>query len=361
MAEKWQREIPATARKRGKAARRGQFPKSQELSIAAGLITIVIALAFLGRRMMAGIAGYGEEMLSDLERPFQNGGGARLFGGALEVVFDTTGPMLGVLLLGSLIVGVWQTKGISISGERLRFEANRLNPLSGLKKIFGVDGLVKLGVGLLKLGAIATVLWLTIQPRVPEILQLVHRDISEIMAYAVSVLFLIIVRVIAALVAIAFLDKRYQAWRHEENLKMSKEEHKEEMKSVEGNPKIKKRILEMQRKILLQRMFQDAEQADVVVTNPTHFAVALKYTPGEMRAPRVVAKGMDHVAERIRKIAREHDIPLVENKPLARSLYRLCTVGTEVPEKLYRPVAELLAYVFKLRERRRRRRGGTGR
>ena len=352
MAEKWQREIPATARKRGKAARRGQFPKSQELSIAAGLITIVIALAFLGRRMMAGIAGYGEEMLSDLERPFQNGGGARLFGGALEVVFDTTGPMLGVLLLGSLIVGVWQTKGISISGERLRFEANRLNPLSGLKKIFGVDGLVKLGVGLLKLGAIATVLWLTIQPRVPEILQLVHREISEIMAYAVSVLFLIIVRVIAALVAIAFLDKRYQAWRHEENLKMSKEEHKEEMKSVEGNPKIKKRILEMQRKILLQRMFQDAEQADVVVTNPTHFAVALKYDDGSMGAPRVVAKGKDLIAARIRELAEEHSVPLFSAPPLARALFRSTKIGQEVPAALYTAVAQVLAYVYQVRDAR---------
>lgn len=353
MAEKWQKTIAATSRKRGKAQRKGQFAKSNEVSIVASLAMLMIALGFLGHAFYAGLRAYLEHSITHLPRhALTDDDGIELIRLAFFRVLEVTAPISLLFMLGAVTVGVFQTGGISFSAERLRVEFNRLNPASGIKKLIGTEGLMKLAVGLAKLAVIAMTLYVTISPRVDEILLLANKQIPEILAYTLWIFFLVILRVTIALAVIAFIDQRFQKWRYEENLKMTKEEHKEEMKSVEGNPKTKKRILEQQRKILLQRMFQDTEQADVVVTNPTHYAVALKYTPGQPGAPRIVAKGMNRVAEKIRKIARQHDIPVVENKPLARALYQVASVGQEIPEKLYRPVAELLAYVFKLRERR---------
>ncbi len=354
MAEKWQKTIAATSRKRGKAQRKGQFAKSNEVSIVASLVMLMIALGFLGQAFVEGLRAYLEATLSHLPRkPLTDDESIEIVRLALFRVLETSAPISLIFVVGAVSVGVLQTGGFTFSAERLRVEFNRLNPASGIKKIIGTEGLMKLAVGLSKLAVIATTLYITIRPRIGDILLLGNKQISEILAYTLWIFFLVILRVTIALAVIAFIDRVYQKWRYEENLKMTKEEHKEEMKSVEGNPKTKKRIIEQQRKILLQRMFQDTEQADVVVTNPTHYAVALKYTPGQPGAPRVVAKGMNRVAEKIRKIARQNDIPVVENKPLARALYQVASVGQEIPEKLYRPVAELLAYVFKLRERRR--------
>ena len=352
MTEKWQKQIPATQRKKEKAKRKGQFPMSQELSVAISLATMLVSMYFAGAGIFSGTASFLEEMVASLSRPLTEADSVYLMRRTLWRVLQIAAPILAIYVTGAFVVGVYQTGGISFSMERMRFDIAKLNPAKGFNKIFSKQGLMKLLTSLGKVAAIALVLWVTIEPRIPEILTLAQQPLGEVLRYMLYITSLVVIRTVIALFVIALLDRRYQAWRHSEELKMTKEEHKEEMKSVEGNPKVKRRILEMQRQILLEQMYGDVETADVVVTNPTHIAVALKYTPGQPGAPKVVAKGVNRIAERIREIARGKDIPIIENKPLARSLYALATVGLEIPEKLYRPVAELLAYVYRLREKR---------
>jgi len=356
MAEKWQKVIPATGRKRGQARQKGQFPKSQELSIAVGLLTLLVILVAVGPSIFRGIGAYFEESFARASGPLTLAEGIRLLRLTLWRTMVLVAPALTLALVGGVIVGVYETRGLSFSGQRIRLDIAKLNPASGAKKILSVQGLAKLGTSILKLAAIAGVLIWTVYPRMDEILELARHDLQHCMRYGATVLFLILLRVTLLLFVIAFLDKRFQSWKYEQDLKMTREEHKEEMKSVEGNPRVKKQIWAMMRKMLQQRMIENTDQADVVVTNPMRFAVALRYTPGDGGAPKVVAKGMNRMAARIRDLARKHDIPLVENPALARALYRMCQVGTEIPEKLYRPVAELLAYVFKLRDRQAARR-----
>lgn len=353
MVEKFEKTIPATRQKRRKAESKGQFPNSQELSISIALASLLLALAFLGEAFVHGLRSFLENSLSSLPREqLTQQDGIEIVRAGLSRVVAVTGPIAGVFVATAFCTSVYQTKGLSISMERFRIDFKKFDPIKGSKKILSKEGLVKLGIGLSKIACIFGVLFITIRPRIPEILLLGEKELSDIVSYTIHIFFLIIVRVTLLLFLLAFVDRRYQVHKTEEEMKMTKEEHKEEMKSSEGNPKVKRRILEQQRKILLQAMFDETEHADVVVTNPTHLAIALKYAPGEQGAPKVVAKGMNKVAEKIRKIARANKVPVIENKPLARALYQVCTVGMEIPEKLYRPVAELLAYVFKMRERR---------
>ncbi|SAL65946.1 flagellar biosynthesis protein FlhB [Caballeronia telluris] len=225
----------------------------------------------------------------------------------------------------------------------------RLNPVSGLGKIFSIQGPIQLGMSLLKTIVVGGIAGSAIWARKAEVLGLVTKPLDLALAEALHMIFVCSGMAIAGLFLIAALDVPYQMWSHAKKLRMSKEEVKREHKESDGDPHVKGRIRQQQRAAARRRMMQAIPTADVIVTNPTHFAVALKYSDGQMRAPKVVAKGVNLVAARIRELGREHNVPLLEAPPLARALYHNVEINREIPGALYGAVAQVLAWVYQLR------------
>ena len=252
--------------------------------------------------------------------------------------------MLVAALAGPLMMGGW-----SFSLETISFKLEKLNPIKGLARIFSLKGLVELVKALAKfvllLGA-AILVFFTIDQ---QLLSLTSMTPKAAGIEAVSVLVQVLLILSATTILIVALDVPFELWNHQKQLRMTKQEVRDEMKETDGNPQVKQRIRTMQRQLAESRMMEDVKTADVVITNPTHYAVALQYLDRPGSAPRLVAKGKDLTAFRIRSIATEHDIPLFEAPPLARALYRSTEIGHEIPHVLYMAVARVLAYVFQLK------------
>jgi flagellar biosynthetic protein FlhB len=251
-------------------------------------------------------------------------------------------------MLVAIVINLIQV-GFFLNFSRIQPRASALNPFKGLSKIFsGRDGLVHMVMNLLKLVFVALVAYSAVHGKLPLILSTQQLDFVQIFGLGAQIVYSIALRIGAVLLVLAILDYAWQRWRNEQQLKMSKQEIKEEMRRMEGDPQIKSR----RRQIALQRIVQGIRKnvptADVIVTNPTHYAVALKYDAETMHAPKVVAKGADFLAQTIREIAVANGVPILERAPLARSLYRLVEVGQEIPEQFYSAVAEILAYVYEL-------------
>lgn len=237
--------------------------------------------------------------------------------------------------------------GIQVTG--LKFQGSRLNPLSGLKRIFSKNGLAELIKGLFKMGVIGFISYISISSVAGELLALSKVPLEGVFSFNFQLLTTIFGRVTLALVVLAVFDFLFQRWNFEQQLKMTKMEMKEEMKQTEGDPQLRSRVRQVQRDISRARMMQNVPKADVVVTNPTHFAVALEYDREAMFAPKVSAKGADFMAERIKAIARENNVPIMENPVVAREIFHNVDIGQEVPEKFFRAVAEILAFVYRLK------------
>jgi flagellar biosynthetic protein FlhB len=218
-----------------------------------------------------------------------------------------------------------------------------------LKRLFSLRSLAELVKSIVKILFVAAVAYLMIKQDLDLIPTLTRQSVLDIFVFAARVAFKICFNVCLALVVLAILDFAYQRWEHEKSLRMTKQEVKDENKQTEGDPKIKARIRSIQMETARQRMMAAVPTADVVITNPTHLAVALRFDAARMIAPQVIAKGAGHVAERIKQIAAENDVPLVEDKPLARALYKIVEIGNTIPADLYKAVAEVLAYVYRLR------------
>ncbi|HWR92951.1 MAG TPA: flagellar biosynthesis protein FlhB, partial [Desulfobacterales bacterium] len=259
-------------------------------------------------------------------------------------------PMVLPLLVAGVAGNILQI-GFEIHAEPLAPKLSKLNPLAGLKRIVSMRGLVELVKSLVKVLFIGAIAWSVVSGYLADFPTLVRRDIAGIWEFTHTAAYRILFYVCLATVVLAVLDYAYQRWQHEENLKMTKQEIRDERKQTEGDPQIKSRIRSLQRQAAYHRMIAEVPTADVVITNPTHLAIALRFDSAEMNAPQVVAKGADYLAARIRDIAREHGVPLVENQPLAQSLYRLADPGDYIPVELYRAVAEVLAYVYRLKGR----------
>ena len=232
----------------------------------------------------------------------------------------------------------------------LQPKISKLNPMNGLKKIFALRGVVELLKSLLKVGLIAAIVYAIVNPKMKELTQLQSRSLGDAFSTIWDVSQQIILWVGFMMLVLAIGDFLYQRWQMTEDLKMTKQEAKDESKDVEGDPQIRSRRLSLQRERARQRMMQAVPKADVVITNPTHIAVALRYDANTMESPEVVAKGAGVLAENIKKIARHAGVPIIENRSLARGLYRLVKVGQEIPGDLYRAAAEVLAYVYRLRQ-----------
>ena len=339
----------ATPKRLEKAREEGQVTRSRELASFA-----LLAAGFFG---VWGMSGPISEHLQSILR------GAFTFDHA--TVLDTRQMMIGaanagkeglfavlpVLLLAAFaaLAAPMALGGWLITTKPLAPNFGRLNPISGLGKIFSVQGPVQLGMSILKTVVVGGMAGWAIWSRKAEVLGLLTKPLALALADAMHLIFVCCGMAIAGLFLVAAVDVPYQLYSHAKKLRMSKEEVKREHKESDGDPHIKAKIRQQQRAAARRRMMQAIPTADVIVTNPTHFAVALKYTDGEMRAPKVVAKGVNLVAARIRELGRENNVPLLEAPPLARALYHNVEINREIPGALYGAVAQVLAWVYQLK------------
>jgi flagellar biosynthetic protein FlhB len=255
-----------------------------------------------------------------------------------------------VLILAALAANLTQV-GFLITPKPLMPKLSRLSPLKGMQRFFSARSLVELAKSILKLVVVGLVVYLAIRAEFNRILELSALKPSLLLVEIGRLAGLVLLKAAIVILLIAMFDYAYTRYEYEKSLKMSKHEVKEEFRQTEGDPQVKSKIRGLQLRAALRRMMKKIPQADVVITNPIHIAVALKYDSKRDRAPIVLAKGARRVAERIKEIAREHDIPIVENPPLAQMLYKLVDIGQEIPAELYRAVAEILAFVYRLKRR----------
>ena len=339
----------ATPRRLQKAREEGQIVRSRELSTFA-----LLAAGFFGVWGMSGSIGehlqgmlraaftFDHASVFETRRMMIGAGAASLEGlYALLPVLAFTGA---AALLAPMALGGWQ-----LSSKGLEPKFNRLNPIEGLGKIFSINGPVQLGLSLAKTLVVGCIGGSALWNRREEILALATQPLQLALANTAHLIAVCCGMTVAGMFVVAALDVPYQLWQFHKKLRMTKEEVKREHRESEGDPHVKGRIRQQQRAIARRRMMTQVPKADVVVTNPTHFAVALQYADGEMRAPKVVAKGVNLVAARIREIAAENNVPLLEAPPLARALYHNVELNREIPGPLYGAVAEVLAWVYQLR------------
>ena len=336
-----------TAKRVREAREEGNVTRSQDLSAAvlilaaAGLIwatgsNLATAMVALFRRCLGG------------EGAIRPGDLGPLITQTLYAVAYGLLPVLAGVMVAAVLANVAQV-GFLLSGKSLSPDLSNLSPLKGFKKLFGAGrGPVHFLMSLAKLGLVFGVAYYAVKGRMGEIITLQQLSLLQIFGLAFDVLLSVALRIGGVLLVLAVIDYAYQRWKMSQQLKMSKEEVRRELRESDGDPQLRGRRREIARQRALARVQKEVPTADVVVTNPTHFAVALKYDDGKMRAPIVVAKGADLVALRIRELAAAAGVPVVERKPLARALYDAVKVGEEIPEDLYAAVAEILAYVYEI-------------
>jgi len=257
-------------------------------------------------------------------------------------------PLLLTLMAAGVVSNLMQV-GFIFSGEPIQPKLSKVSPLKGLKNLFSFRTVAELLKSVIKIAVVGVIAYLTIHGEALDVLPLMEASVGQIMMYIGRVSFKILFATCWVLIVLALLDYLYQHWEHGRSLRMSKQELKDEYKNTEGDPLIKSRIRRLQREMAMRRMMTKIPTADVVITNPTHLAVALRYDQAQMAAPVVVAKGANLIAQRIKDIARENGVAVVENKPLAQVLYRMVDVMEAIPDNLYQAVAEVLAYVYRLK------------
>ena len=334
---------------------KGQAAKSQEINSLAvfttGLLVLFFTREFLGAKLWK-MSTYIFSSLDTLELSI-NVLSMYAVNAALFFVTAVFPVSVGILII-SLAVGYAQV-GFKITPEALKPKMSKLDPLKGFKNSFlSSRPLVELGKSVVKLGAIGIFSYFILEDMVLNSIGLVNFTVMEIVNYMLDNAISFLWKVSLVYVVIAFLDFIYQKQKFKKDLKMTKQEVKEENKQTEGDPLVKSHIKSKQFEMSRKRMLQDVPEADVVITNPTHFAIALKYEIGKNDAPKVLAKGKDLLAQKIKKIAKENDVPMYEDVQLARTLYKTCEVGQEIPENLFKAVAQILAYVFKIKEDKKR-------
>ena len=342
-----ERTEPATPRRRQQAREEGNVPRSMEVISVVVLFTGLIGLTALGPRMVELGGSMFTRLWPDAGTQELTQANAVSLARELGWLFAAIlAPFVGMIAVAGIGANVLQT-GIMLSLKPIAPKANRISPATGLKRIFSKRGAMELIKSLIKIavvaGAVAWAMFQTIETFFP----LISVSLGAAYGHIVSTMIQLAGTAALALTLLAILDFWFQRYEHEEQLKMTRQQVKDEYKQNEGDPQLKGKLREKQRQMSRQRMMQDVATADVIVTNPNRFAVALKYDPTTMKAPRVVAKGARLLARRIRDLARENDIPVIENAPLARALYKAVQVGSDVPISLYQAVAEVLAFIWR--------------
>ncbi|MCL2456091.1 MAG: flagellar biosynthesis protein FlhB [Defluviitaleaceae bacterium] len=345
----------ATPKKRKKARNEGQVAKSQEVTTAANLIFGFFALSFFAVLMLNGIIDlftfhtnfFSPNMLDTLDL---NDIAFHIAWMLFRIILISL-PMFLVMLVVGVVVNLRQV-GWNPTMKPMRPKFSKLNPLKGFKRIFSIQSIVNFVKSMLKLIFVGMVVYYVLASEIKFIPLILDMQFVEAVRYIGNLVVTLGISIGVLFILIAVLDYAYTHWKHEKDIKMTKHEVKEEWKQAEGNPQIKAKIKQKMREVSMRRMMKNVPNADVIITNPTHYAVALKYDMDGMGgAPLLVGKGVDFLAKRIRETALEHDIPIVENPPLARAIYSDVEIDQEIPEELYVAVAEIMAYVFKLKGR----------
>ncbi len=339
----------ATARRRSEARKNGSIPRSTDLTAAISLSGALLAVILLTPSVMQGWFGAMHHLVGDTLTPasFSEESLLHELTFALVLACRIAGPFLAIMAV-TAIVGNYVQVGWLITLKPLQPDLTRLDPVKGLKKFVGLKKLVQTGMSMAKVGLMVLVVVIFVRVRWNVLMMLPLLESSEAVHRAGSLLIELCWWLIPLLLVLGIIDYLYQRWQWERDNRMSKQEIKEEMKMTMGDPTVRKRQRKFAMDILSQRLHAEVPTADVVVTNPEHLAIALKYDPKTMNAPRVVAKGADYVALRIRQIAAANGVPILERKPLARAMYPLVEVGREIPGRFYAAVAEILAYVYRL-------------
>jgi len=335
------------------AREKGQLVKSKEITTAFLLILSYVVLRFTGGMIWNELAGMLAAIYALIPDSYEFGFG---FAGTILMIalrsFATIlAPIFGIVFVGAILVESLQTQG-AVALDPLSPKLERINPIEGFKRMFSMQGIVELIKSILKIVIVGWIAWTATRDELPAIVGLVNAHPWESLLVGGSIAFNVAIRVSIFYFLIAILDYLYRRWEYMKNLKMTKQEIKEEYKRLEGDPQVKQRMRDLQRAMSSQRMMSSVPQADVVVTNPTHLAVAIMYNAPKMKAPKLLAKGKFEIAEQIKAIAEHNRIPVIENEELARAIYASTKVGTEIPNELYQAVAEVLAFVYKLKKDR---------
>ena len=345
-----ERTEQATPKRKEEARRKGQTAKSREIPSVAVLGISLTLLYFYG-------SGMTEQLMDLMVSAFRLSGDTLVDrGNFTRILTDFAFRSFSIMFLffvsvlaAGILANVVQV-GFMITTEAVAPKFSKLDPIKGLGRLFSLQALVEFLKSLLKLGIVGTAAWLMVHRELGGIFPLVRQSTGQILVYIAGVSFRIMLVTTLVLVLLALLDYMYQRWEYEKSLRMTRQEVKEEFKQTEGDPLIKSRIRRLQREIARRRMMASVPKADVIITNPDHLAVAIRYDPRGF-APVVIAKGAGFIAEKIKDLGRRHGIPLVENKPVAQLLYKTVNVNQYIPENLYRAVAEILAYVYSLKQR----------
>ena len=350
-----ERTEQATPKRREESREKGQVAKSREVSSAAILAACMIYFYFNASGMMDQL----QEMIrwifmESAQQDFTVRAMHRLIVGlALKTAIWMIPLLLTVLAIG-LLSNVIQV-GILFSAEPILPKLSKIDPIQGFQRLFSLKSLVELFKNILKMSIVGIVAYQTVKKEIIVLPTLMDQSVSGILIYIGRTSYRIMGLACIVLIMLAILDYAYQRWEHEKSLRMSKKDIRDEYKHTEGDPVIKGRIKRQQREMARKRMMANVPRADVVITNPTHLAVALRYDSEKMIAPVVIAKGAGFIAEKIKEISKVHSIPVIENKPLAQVLYKIVDVDQVVPENLYKAVAEILAYVYGLKPEKRMR------
>ena len=345
-----ERTEPATQKKRQQARKQGQVAQSREISSVMILTAALGFFYFAGSWMFWNLSGF-------IGGIYQNIGTLRFATISDASVFsmEVTYKLLLVLLpflvpvaIAGFVANVFQV-GFQINTETMKPKLSKLNPISGMKRFVSLKSLVELGKSIVKIFFIGSIVYILVKNDMKAFPALIHQEVGQILIFIARASLKICFFVCLVMLVLAVLDFMYQRWQHEKDLKMTKQEVKDEQRQTYGDPKVKARIRGVQMELARRRMMEAVPEADVVITNPTHLAIALKFDSQEMIAPRVLAKGAGYIAQRIREIAEENQIPIVEEKSLARGLYKMVEIGDYIPAELYRAVAEVLAYVYRLK------------
>lgn len=339
----------ATPRRRQEVRQRGQVARSVELSSAFILTVCVIVLRYSVPWLFTQLQGLCAGTLTHLPESdwtIENihRGGVATF---LHIA-RLSAPVWAAAMLAGIAVNLAQV-GFLLTLEPLKPDFNRINPLMGFGRLFSTRGGVDLIKSVLKVAIVSAVAFSTARGQLPLFIATAQMNTPMALSTLGGILYTLCLRVCVAMLILAALDYIYQRVHFEQSIRMTREEVREEMRQLEGDPTLRARIRQRQRQIARQRMMQEVPRANVVITNPTRLAVALRYAAGEMNAPIVVAKGQRLMADRIREVARQHGVPIVENKPLAQALFQSVEVGQEIPAELYQAVAEVLAFVYRLK------------
>jgi flagellar biosynthesis protein FlhB len=348
--ERGERTEEATQQRREEFRRKGQVAQTRELSAVFSLFGILLSIWLFGHFFLTQLLEVFTQSISHFFLLGARQGEwreAALFAG--QKLFWVTSPVLGLFWVVALSSS-WIQVGFLYNEDALQWRWERLNPVTGFQRIASLKSLVEGLKALLKLVVVAVVAWLTLREQIRFLPFVINYEVPQMITYLGDVVFRLVLGVGTLMAVLAGMDFLFQRWDIEQEMMMTKEEVKEEVKSREGDPMIRARIKRVQRELASRRMMGEIPKADVIITNPTHIACALKYDD-TMVSPRLIAKGADLIAEKIKAIAREHNIPLVENKPLARTIFKTLKIGQSIPRELYTAVAEVLAYVFKLRRK----------